>query len=180
MSLRTIIVVYFIFGFAYNIYATYFVAFMVEEVRLAQKTAGNIWAMFGWLSMVSGLLWGFLSDRLGRRRVLIWNNGLISLALLLPLFFHQLFFIITSTFLFGLTFIGTVTVIAASIGDQAGEKRASLYGLVTLIHGIGQLIGTTSGGFLKDLSQSFQLTLTASLAGFLLCFILIVLNKKTM
>jgi len=178
MSLRTIIVVYFIFGFAYNIYATYFVAFMVEEVRLAQKTAGNIWAMFGWLSMVSGLLWGFLSDRLGRRRVLIWNNGLISLALLLPLFFHQLFFIITSTFLFGLTFIGTVTVIAASIGDQAGERRASLYGLVTLIHGIGQLIGTTSGGFLKDLSQSFQLTLTASLAGFLLCFILIVLNKK--
>jgi MFS family permease len=178
MSLRTIIVVYFIFGFAYNIYATYFVAFMVEEVHLAQKTAGNIWAMFGWLSMVSGLLWGFLSDRLGRRRVLIWNNGLISLALLLPLFFHQLFFIITSTFLFGLTFIGTVTVIAASIGDQAGEKRASLYGLVTLIHGIGQLIGTTSGGFLKDLSQSFQLTLTASLIGFLLCFILIVLNKK--
>jgi MFS family permease len=140
--------------------------------------AGNIWAMFGWLSMVSGLLWGFLSDRLGRRNVLIWNNGLISLALLLPLFFHQLFFIITSTFLFGLTFIGTVTVIAAAIGDQVGEKRASLYGLVTLIHGIGQLIGTTSGGYLKDLTLSFQWTLTSSLIGFLLCFVLIVLNKK--
>ena len=178
MSLRTIILVYFIFGFAYNIYATYFVAFMVEEVRLPQNVAGNIWAMFGWLSMVSGLLWGFLSDRLGRRNVLIWNNGLISLALLLPLFFHQLFFIITSTFLFGLTFIGTVTVIAAAIGDQVGEKRASLYGLVTLIHGIGQLIGTTSGGYLKDLTLSFQWTLTSSLIGFLLCFVLIVLNKK--
>ena len=178
MSLRTIILVYFIFGFAYNIYATYFVAFMVEEVRLPQNVAGNIWAMFGWLSMVSGLIWGFLSDRLGRRNVLIWNNGLISIALLLPLFFHQLFFIITSTFLFGLTFIGTVTVIAAAIGDQVGEKRASLYGLVTLIHGIGQLIGTTSGGYLKDLTLSFQWTLTSSLIGFLLCFVLIVLNKK--
>jgi len=71
-----------------------------------------------------------------------------------------------------------VTVIAAAIGDQVGEKRASLYGLVTLIHGIGQLIGTTSGGYLKDLTLSFQWTLTSSLIGFLLCFVLIVLNKK--
>jgi MFS family permease len=178
MSLRTIIVLYFIFGFAYNIYATYFVAFMVEEVRLLEKAAGNIWAIFGWMSMISGLIWGFLSDRLGRRRTLIWNNGMISLAVLLPLFFHQVPFIVASTFLFGLNFIGTVTVIAASIGDQVGKKRAFVYGWVTLIHGIGQLIGTTLGGYLKDLTHSFQWTLTASLVGFLLCFLLVSLNKE--
>ena len=156
MSLRAIILVYFIFGFAYNIYATYFVAFMVEEVRLTEKAAGNIWAIFGWMSMLSGLIWGFLSDRLGRRTAFLWNNGMISIALLLPLFFHQTLFLVTSTFLFGFTFIGTIAVIAASIGDQVGEKRASVYGLVTFIHGIGQLIGTTSGGYLKDLTHSFQ------------------------
>jgi MFS family permease len=178
MSLRAIILVYFIFGFAYNIYATYFVAFMVEEVRLTEKAAGNIWAIFGWMSMVSGLIWGFLSDRLGRRTALLWNNGIISVALLLPLFFHQTLFLVTSTFLFGFTFIGTIAVIAASIGDQADEKKASVYGLVTFIHGIGQLIGTTSGGYLKDLTHSFQWTLTASLAAFLLCFFLIILNRK--
>jgi MFS family permease len=178
MSLRAIILVYFIFGFAYNIYATYFVAFMVEEVRLTEKAAGNIWAIFGWMSMLSGLIWGFLSDRLGRRTALLWNNGMIAIALLLPLFFHQTLFLVTSTFLFGFTFIGTIAVIAASIGDQVGEKRASVYGLVTFIHGIGQFIGTTSGGYLKDLTHSFQWTLTASLAGFLLCFVLIAFNKK--
>ena len=178
MSLRAIILVYFIFGFAYNIYATYFVAFMVEEVRLTEKAAGNIWAIFGWMSMLSGLIWGFLSDRLGRRTALLWNNGMISIALLLPLFFHQTLFLVTSTFLFGFTFIGTIAVIAASIGDQVGEKRASVYGLVTFIHGIGQFIGTTSGGYLKDLTHSFQWTLTASLTGFLLCFVLIAFNKK--
>jgi len=178
MSLRVIILVYFIFGFAYNIYATYFVAFMVEEVRLTEKAAGNIWAIFGWMSMLSGLIWGFLSDRLGRRTALLWNNGIISVALLLPLFFHQTLFLVTSTFLFGFTFIGTIAVIAASIGDQEDDKKASVYGLVTFIHGIGQLIGTTSGGYLKDLTHSFQWTLTASLAGFLLCFFLIILNKK--
>ena len=83
-----------------------------------------------------------------------------------------------SAFLFGITFLGTVTIIAASIGDQVVEKQASVYGLVTLIHGIGQFLGTTSGGYLKDLTGSFQFTLLSSLSGFLLCLILTALNKK--
>jgi predicted MFS family arabinose efflux permease len=69
-------------------------------------------------------------------------------------------------------------VIAASIGDQVVEKRASVYGLVTLIHGVGQFLGTISGGYLKDLTGSFQLTLIVSFTGFLLCTLLTVINKK--
>lgn len=178
LFLRSISLVYFIFGFAYIIYATYFVAYMVEEIGLTEKTAGDIWAVFGWMCMASGLIWGFLSDRMGRRKALLWNNGMISLAVLLPLKFHQSLFLFLSAFLFGLTFLGTVTIIAASIGDQVVEKRASVYGLVTLIHGIGQFLGTTSGGYLKDLTGSFQPTLLASLVGFLLCIILTVSTKK--
>jgi predicted MFS family arabinose efflux permease len=84
-----------------------------------------------------------------------------------------------SAFLFGGTFLGTVTVVAASVGDQIGEKRASIYGLVTLIHGIGQFLGTISGGYLKDLTGSFQLTLMVSLTGFLLCLVLTAINGAT-
>jgi len=178
LTLRTIFIVYFIFGFAYNIYATYFVAFLIEDLHLAENVAGIIWSIFGWMCMVSGLIWGFLSDRLGRRRALLWNNGTISLAVFLPLCFHQALLMGLSALLFGITFLGTVTIIAASIGDQVVEKQASVYGLVTLIHGIGQFLGTTSGGYLKDLTGSFQFTLLSSLSGFLLCLILTALNKK--
>ena len=178
LTIRTIFVMYFIFGFAYNIYATYFVAYMVEEIRLTEKTVGDIWAIFGWMCTGSGLIWGFISDRLGRRKALFWNNGMISLAVLLPLLLHQTPFLALSAFLFGLTFLGTVTIIAASVGDQVVEKRASVYGLVTLIHGIGQFLGTTLGGYLKDLTGTFQLTFIVSLIGFLLCSILVILNGK--
>jgi len=178
LSLRAIFVIYFIFGFAYIIYATYFPAFMVEEIHLSEKSAGDIWAIFGWMCMVSGLAWGFLSDHFGRRKALLWNNALISLSVLLPLCLHGSFFLGLSAFLFGFTFLGTVTVIAASVGDHVGEKRASTYGLVTLIHGIGQFLGTTSGGTFKDLTGSFQITLVSSLTGFILCLILIVFGKK--
>jgi len=178
LTLKAIFVIYFIFGFSYNIYATYFVAYMIEEIRLTTNTAGDIWAIFGWMCTGSGLIWGFLSDRLGRRKAMFWNNGIISLSVLLPLLLHQTFFMGFSAFLFGGTFLGMVTVVAASVGDRIGERRASVYGLVTLIHGIGQFSGTISGGYLKDVTGSFQLTLIVSLTGFLLCLILTVINKK--
>ena len=178
LTLKAIFIIYFIFGFSYNIYATYFVAYMIEEIRLTEKTAGDIWAIFGWMCMLSGLIWGFLSDRLGRRKALLWNNAVISLSVLLPLLLYQPFFMGFSAFLFGGTFLGTVTVIAAAIGDQVSEKRASVYGLVTLIHGTGQFLGTISGGYLKDLTGSFQLTLIVSLTGFLFCILLTAINKK--
>jgi len=178
LTLKAIFIIYFIFGFAYNIYATYFVAYMIEEIRLTAKTAGDIWAIFGWMCAGSGLIWGFLSDRLGRRKALLWNNGIISISVLLPLLLYQPFFMGFSAFLFGGTFLGTVTIIAAAIGDQVSEKRASVYGLVTLIHGTGQFLGTISGGYFKDLTGSFQLTLIVSLIGFLLCLALTVINKK--
>jgi MFS family permease len=179
LTLKAIFIIYFIFGFAYNIYSTYFVAYMVEEIRLTEKTAGDIWALFGWMCMGSGLIWGYISDRVGRKKALLWNNGTIAAAVFLPLQFHHPIFLGLSAFLFGFTFLGTVTVIAASIGDQVGERRASFYGLVTLIHGFGQFLGTTFGGYLKDLTGSFQLTFISSLTGFLLCILLTTLHKKS-
>lgn len=178
LPIRSIFLVYFIFGFAYNIYTTYFVSYLVDELRIGRGTAGVIWSTFGWTCMASGLLWGFISDRLGRRRALLWNNGIIAVAVLLPLQFHQSFMLGLSTFLFGATFLGTVTIVAASIGDQVGEKQAAVYGLITLLHGFGQLLGTTLGGFLKDLSGSFQLTFLSSLAGFLACIVLTALSRR--
>jgi len=178
LTLNAIILIYFIFGFAYNIYATYFVAFMVEEVQLPGEVAGFIWSIFGWTCLVSGLAWGFLSDHFGRRRALLWNNSLISVALVIPFLFHQSFFLGASTFLFGFTFLGTISIIAACVGDLVAERKASIYGLVTLIHGIGQFLGTTLGGYLKDLTGTFHLTLLSSLTGFLFCVVLILFNKE--
>jgi MFS family permease len=73
--------------------------------------------------MLSGLIWGFLSDRLGRREALLWNNGIISFSVLLPLLLHPPFFLGLSAFLFGATFLGTITVVAASIGDCKKKGR---------------------------------------------------------
>lgn len=100
------------------------------------------------------------------------------LSVLIALLFQRPFFLGLSVFLFGATFFGTVTVIAACVSDEGMERRATLYGWVTLIHGIGQFLGTLLRGFLRDVSGSFYLTLLVSLAGFLLCAMLTGLSGK--
>jgi MFS family permease len=140
--------------------------------------------MLGYL--LFSLAGGLLATRFGPKRIVIASLfcGALSMFFIsrlsgfLPLLLHQPFFLGFSALLFGATFLGTVTIIAASIGDQVSERKASVYGLVTLIHGIGQFLGTTFGGYLKDLTGSFQLTLISSLIGFLLCLLLTAFNKK--
>jgi MFS family permease len=180
LTLPAIFLIYFIFGIAYNIYVTYFVAFLIGEIRLTEGVAGAIWSIFGWMCLVSGWIWGFLSDRMGRKESLLWNNGLIALSVIIPLLFHQTFLLGLSAFLFGATFLGTVTVIAACVSDKETEKSATLYGWVTLVHGIGQFLGTIFGGYLRDLTGSFQLTLLFSLMGFVACVILTAISPFTL
>lgn len=179
ISLKTLFSLYFFFGFAYIIYATYFVAFAVEDLGLTEAAAGLTWAIFGWMCLLSGLIWGYIADRFGSRSAILWNNGLIALSVLIPLLLHQPFFLGLSAFLFGGAFLGMVTIVATVIGEQAEEKKAWLFGLITLVHGIGQFLGTTSGGFLKDYTGSFQLTFIAALIGFLFCLGLIFFSRKT-
>jgi nitrate/nitrite transporter NarK len=60
-------IVYFMFGFSYIIYITFFVAYLTTEGALTPQKAGQIFAVLGVLSILSGAVWGWISDVLGRR-----------------------------------------------------------------------------------------------------------------
>ncbi|MEK9723761.1 MAG: MFS transporter, partial [Rhodospirillaceae bacterium] len=60
-------VIYFFFGMTYAVYLTFAVTSLVDERGLSEVAAGRFWAMLGLVTLVSGPLFGFLSDRFGRR-----------------------------------------------------------------------------------------------------------------
>jgi len=161
--------IYFLFGFSYIIYSTFFASFLVDERGLLESTAGNLWALVGILSIFSGLLWGIFSDRFGRR------SGLVAIFLLQ--FSSFLIFSLTfdfsgyliSSILFGLTAWSIPGVMAATIGDHLGGKLAPAgLGMVTLVFGIGQALGPAISGFLADLTASFSLAFLLAAMGALL------------
>lgn len=161
--------IYFLFGFSYIIYATFFASYLVDERGLPETTAGSLWALIGVLSIFSGLLWGVFSDRFGRRA------GLVAIFTLQ--FASFLVFSLTANFsgylissvLFGLTAWSIPGVMAASVGDHLGSRLApAALGIITLVFGAGQALGPAISGYLADLTASFSLAFLLAAGGALL------------
>ncbi|MBS7626817.1 MFS transporter [Candidatus Bathyarchaeota archaeon] len=154
--------IYLMFGLSYVIYITFFGAYLVKEVGLAEQYAGELWALVGSLSLFSGPLWGHISDKIGRGYTLSLIYFIQSISLLLFAQGWSEEFII-SAILFGMTAWSIPTVVAAYSGDYFGSKMApSALGFLTLFFGVGQSIGPTVAGHIADVTGTFKSTFLLS------------------
>jgi len=178
-SLILISIIYFLLGFSYIIYVTYFGAYAIEEIGFSTKSTGMMWSLFGINLIYSGIFWGALADRYDTSTISLLVNLLLALAvfLVIPLRFEFFFYI--STFLFGFSFMGFLTMIYLLIGEMIqNNSMAKAFGASTLLHSAGQIISTFIAGFLKDMTGTYRIPLGISLGGLLLCVVLFVQLKK--
>ena len=151
-------IVYFFYGFSYIIYMIFFAAYLVKEMGMTQAWAGRLWAIVGGLSIFCGVIWGSISDRLGRNKGAALAYLVLALSYLIYATVKVSFGFYLSAFLFGITAWSIPTIMAATAGDFVGPRLAPAgLGFITLFFGIGQAIGPAAGGYLADLSQSFTL-----------------------
>ena len=151
--------VYILFGFSYIIYATFFSRYLTGEADFTTEAAGTLWSLIGAFSIASGLLWGRISDLIGR------NYGLAIVY-----FLQFLSFIIfglwkadigfyLSAFFFALTAWSIPAIMAASCGDILGARLAPAgVGFITLFFGIGQAAGPFFAGRLASMTSSYTIT----------------------
>jgi len=148
--------VYFMYGFSYIIYETFFAAYLIKEMGLSQAQAGSLWALVGGLSIFCGVIWGGISDFLGRK----YGSALAYLTLAAAYTIFALvrtpFGFYLSSVIFGLTAWSIPTIMAAAAGDYVGPKLAPAgLGFITLFFGIGLALGPAVGGYLADATRSF-------------------------
>ncbi len=148
--------VYFMFGFSYIIYLTFFIAYLTSEGGLTPKKAGEIFAVMGLASISSGVIWGWISDVLGRR----YGSVLAYLALAVSYFilasWRNPAAYYVSSIIFGIALSSMPAIMAAAVGDSMGGKLApAALGFVTVIFGIGQSLGPAIAGWMKDTTGTF-------------------------
>lgn len=162
--------VYFAYGFSYVIYMTFFAAYLKNEIGWPAGMASALWALVGALSIFCGVLWGWVSDRLGRK----YGAALVYLSLgisyLVFAWCKSDWGFYASAVIFGLGAWSIPTIMAAASGDYVGRQLApAALGFVTLFFGIGQALGPAVGGYLADLTKtfawSFSLAAAVSFAG---------------
>lgn len=97
----------------------------------------------------SSLALGRLSDRRGRKNILMVGMALMGLAALLYSMTSHPYMLLLVNPLFGLSFVASLTVALAYISDLvAARARSLVFGVVTTAMGLGFSIGSFMGGWL--------------------------------
>jgi predicted MFS family arabinose efflux permease len=152
---------YFLFGFGYIVTITYTVA-SLRDAGFGAAHAADVYALLGFGALFGGLLIGRISDHIGRRQAMILGYTLTA-ACPLPLLTQREPYAAIASIGFGITFSGSVAVVAAYLADMArpGEFPPA-FGAATVAFGAAQALGPQVGGVLVDHTGGFTATFLLS------------------
>ena len=161
-------IIFAIYGATYMVYVTFIVTSMVGAYQLSEATAGGIWAWIGLLSMFSGMLFGWISDHIGRRLGLALAFFFLAIAYLLVGLTDWQLGLYLSIALFGIVVWSVPVIMAASAGDYFGAAAAaSALAALTFAFSGGQALGPVLAGYLAEITGDFSISyLLSGIAAF--------------
>lgn len=129
--------------------------FYIEEMGAGGTELGLLVASYAVMRLICGPIWGSLSDRVGRKPVLL--IGITGYAVTMVWFglATQLWMLFAARILAGILSSATAPTTMAYIGDSTPEnERGGGMGLLGAAGGIGTIFGPVAGGFLATESLS--------------------------
>jgi DHA1 family tetracycline resistance protein-like MFS transporter len=120
--------------------------FYAERFGASPQQVTILMAVFSLMSMISAPLWGRISDRIGRRPVLMASMLAAAFAYLWMGFASELWMLFAARAFAGLC-AGNIAAAQAYIADVTPpEKRARGMGMIGAAFGLGFIIGPALGG----------------------------------
>ena len=150
-------VLYLAFGATYMVYGTFVVTSMVEEYGFSEVVAGQFWSWVGFFSLFSGIIFGTLSDKIGRKGGLMVVFSVQTLAYLLAGSGWGTLALLLSVFLYGIAAWAVPAIMTAAVGDYLGVARAAAgFSFITFFFAAGQTIGPAFAGLIAEHFGSFS------------------------
>ncbi|MCH2585134.1 MAG: MFS transporter [Planctomycetes bacterium] len=110
---------------------------------------GILGSLYSILQFLFAPMWGRLSDRIGRRPVLLITIGGLCVSYLVWIFSHSFLLLIISRVLGG-AMGGNISVATAAMADSTDEKnRAKGMGMIGMAFGLGFILGPAIGALLS-------------------------------
>lgn len=148
--------VYFMNGFSYIIYITFIIAYLTREAGLTPNAAGAVFAALGLAAIFCGVVWGGISDVIGRRYASVFAYVCLAVSSVIPFVFKTPVGFYISAMLFGITAFAIPVIMAAASGDAVGGRLApAALGFITLFFGVGQALGPAIAGWIRDTTGTF-------------------------
>lgn len=154
------------------------IPFYAERFGASASVVGLLVASYAMAQLVGAPILGGLSDRIGRKPVLMASLVGTSLGFLLFGLAGSLWLLFVARSLDGLTG-GNVSVAQAYIADVSSpEKRARNFGFIGAAFGVGFIVGPAMGGFLSRFGLSTPAFVAAGLAALNAMAVLLVLPES--
>lgn len=123
--------------------------FLIIELGGGPTALGFFMASFSVMQFIFAPIWGRLSDRIGRRPILLIGLGGYGLTFILFGFVSQLWMMFAIRILSGIISSATLPTAMAYIADTtSGEERSKGMGLLGAAMGLGMIVGPALGGWL--------------------------------
>lgn len=136
-----------------------------RRYHASAATAGALVAAFSLAQLVASPLWGRVSDRVGRKPVLVVSLVGTALGSLLTGLAGGLALLFVGRLVDGASG-ASVSVAQASVADLAEPaQRARLFGLLGAAFGLGFVVGPAIGGALSPISPRLPFLAAAAVAG---------------
>ena len=117
-------------------------------------TIGFLMSSFAFGQLVTAPLWGRLSDRIGRRPVIITAQGIAAVSFLVFAFANSVWLLFACRFLQGVG-AGSLGTVSAFVSDAVEPKqRAEALGWITACTSAGVMVGPAIGSLTVGFSQA--------------------------
>jgi MFS family permease len=162
--------VYFLFGLGYSISFTFFQRRLIHDLEYTSGEAGTLYMVIGLGSLLCGIIWGGVSDRVGRMRAVAISCFLQAVAAALFAFWPVGPSLLISAILIGLTALSIPGLMGAACGDRFGPALApASLGFTTVFLGLSMVVGPLVAGALADeygsLAPSFAVAMVSLAVG---------------
>lgn len=138
--------------------------FYAEKFGASPFVAGLVVTTYAVCQLLSGPLLGQLSDRIGRRPVLLVSQVGTLIGFLILGLANSLWMVFLGRFIDGVT-AGNLSVAQAVISDQTEpHERAKSFALIGIAFGLGFLVGPAISGFLSQFGYHFPFFAAAGLS----------------
>lgn len=152
--------------------------FYIKSFGASGSALGTLMAIYGAMQLIFAPLWGGLSDRYGRKPILmigVLGNAIAQLIFGLS---TELWMLFAARALSGILSSATLPTAMAYIGDiTSPEERGGKMGMIGAAMGIGMVIGPGMGGWLAERSLSFPFFLASALSFLALLLIFLILPE---
>ncbi|MCK5343609.1 MAG: MFS transporter [Candidatus Heimdallarchaeota archaeon] len=153
--------------------------FLIEKFGASGKAMGLLMASYAVAQFIFSPIWGKISDKYGRKPILIIGVFGFGLAMMLFGFATQLWMLFAARILAGVLSSATMPTAMAYIGDSTSdEDRGKGMGILGAAMGLGMVVGPGLGGWLSTDSFSIPFFVSAGISFFTVFLLILILPES--